>query len=114
MSSRAPLRLILAGALLGVAVAVTVLALRGRHAPVVEPDRSLGALLPEADGRIAEVAMHWTVEMDGLVADSYTDFLRALPDDVAVTLVVSSGMPAADRGKLDERLLAIEPKGRLK
>jgi hypothetical protein len=113
MGARAPLRLILVGALVGVAVAAGVIVLRGRHAPMVEPGRTLGVLLPEADGRIEEVAMHWVPEMDALMADTYADFLRALPADVGVTIVVASGMPAEARAQLMARLRSIDPSGRL-
>ncbi|MBN2195929.1 MAG: agmatine deiminase family protein [Polyangiaceae bacterium] len=110
LSSR---RAVLLGVLIGVVIAAGLLMLYGRLGPARDPVRLPGTVLPEADGRIAEVAMHWTPEMDALMAETYADFLRALPTDVRVTMIVASGMPEPARTALARRLDAIDPSGAL-
>lgn len=113
MARRASLGVAVLGAALGLLLAVGVIAAASRDASSEGAPPAPGALLPEADGRLTAVAMHWTPEMDAATADTYADFLRALPADVAVSLVIGRDPDPAVRAKLEERLRAIDPSGGL-
>jgi len=113
MARRASLGVAVLGAALGLLLAVGVIAAASRDASSEGAPPAPGALLPEADGRLTAVAMHWTPEMDAATADTYADFLRALPADVAVSLVIGRDPDPAVRARLEERLRAIDPSGGL-
>ncbi len=113
MARAASLGVAALGAALGLLLAVGVIAAAGRAASGEGAPPAPGALLPEADRPLAAVVMHWTPEMDAATADTYADFLRALPADVAVSLVLARDPDPAVRAKLEARLRAIDPSGAL-
>jgi hypothetical protein len=113
MAHRGSLGYALVGVIVGLLAAVGVLSFVGRGAPTEPPAPAIGRLLPEADGPLAEVVLHWTPEMDLVTADTYADFLRAISADVRVTLVVAKEASADDRARLAARLAAIDPSGAL-
>jgi hypothetical protein len=103
--------LVLTGVLAGAALGLVVLRHGERRPDAV---RSMGParprLLPEADGALAHVALHWVPNLERLVEDTYRDFLAALPPEVMVTLLVPEPFTPADRGRLDAFLGRVDPK----
>jgi hypothetical protein len=102
------------GALFGIVLGVTGLFYISKQrikAPVVLEHR---ALLPEADGALAHVLLHWTAKVDSVLARPYTDFLSAIDESVKVTFVIPRAMPEAERRLFERRLDTIDPSGRLK
>lgn len=102
---------LLVGALLGLALGVLVIATMGqKHTARSNPAVNNGrALLPEADGALGHVLLHWTPDFDGELAQAYADFLRALAPDVRVTFVLAQDLSQAERASFEQRLLAIDP-----
>jgi len=71
------------------------------------------AVLAEADGALQHVLLHWTPSADSDLARPYSDFLRALDENVRVTMVLARDLPAADQQRFDARLKQIDPSERL-
>lgn len=105
--------LVLAGLVLGTALALVVLGLVGRSRELGSDTQVPAPLLPETTGALSEVVMHWVPATDAMLAEPYADFLRAIRPDVRVVFVVAEGMSPADRALLDERIAAIDPSGGL-
>ena len=113
MRTRERIGFSLIGAVVGLALAVALLIVAGRRT-LQRPEGLIPApLLPEADGALAEVTLHYVPRFDSLVDAPYTDFLRAAPPDIRVVFVVARGLPAEDRAKLDALLARIDPSGAL-
>lgn len=89
----------LAGILLGLACAIVVLFLRGRHVETrVAPTpallaRSSGVVADDA-GPLREIVMHYVAELEPTFSATYTDFLRALPRETHVVMVIKRGQRA--------------------
>jgi hypothetical protein len=106
-------KLVIAGLLLGAAVAVLVLGLVGRSGKTALDTQVPAPLLPETTGALGDVVMHYVPQTDRMLEEPYTDFLRAVGSDVTVAFVVPEGLSAADRSLLDRRIEAIDPSGAL-
>jgi hypothetical protein len=71
-------------------------------------------VLPEADGALAHVLMHWTPGGDAVLAPAYQDFLRPLDGAVTVSFVVPRGMSTTEQAAFSSRLDTIDPTGGLR
>ena len=71
------------------------------------------AVLSEADGALSHVLMHWTPSADRDLASPYTDFLRALNENVRVTLVLPRQLSDFDQNLLESRLKQVDPTQKL-
>jgi hypothetical protein len=100
---------VLVGIAVGLVAAVAILIVVGRR--TVRPsDEGLPApLLPEANGAVREVVLHYVPKFDGLVEAPYSDFLRAIDPSVRVVFVIPQGQSKPDRDKLDALLARIDP-----
>ncbi len=79
----------LAGITLGLALAFLVLRLIPRSSsPPPVSQRIDGELLSEDQGALAEVLLHYVPELEAFVAETYRDFLHALPVDTTLVIVV--------------------------
>ena len=100
---------VLVGGMFGVLTVLFGIALVG-HAhvePVVQTEHR--TLLPEAEGAIVHVVMHWTPGADALLSRPYADFLQALDPSVKVTFFVPRGMPVHQHKQFERRITAIDP-----
>ena len=90
------------GTLLGLGVAVLVLLTVARSPAEQQrdPTSTPPALLSETDGAIREVALHYVPKIFGAVRETYTDYLRALPRDVTLRVVVANDLSTADQRRL--------------
>ncbi len=103
----------LVGALVGVGLGVLGIWALGRH-QVAEPKiQEHRALLPEADGALGHVLMHWTPKADRDLARPYADFLSAIDPSVKVTFVVPRNMSERERKLFELRMAAIDPSNKL-
>jgi hypothetical protein len=98
-----------------VGIAVGVLAIwalgRQRNAePALQEHR---ALLPEADGALAHVLLHWTPRADRDLARPYADFLAAIDPSVRVTFVIPRHLAESEIKLFERRLNEIDPTGQL-
>jgi hypothetical protein len=102
--------LVAAGAAGGVALGLWVL---NRGERIGEPARPVVAsrprLLPEADGSLESVLLHWVPSLEPTIEDTYHDFLAALAPDVTVTLVVPDPFTPDERSRLDAFLGRANP-----
>jgi hypothetical protein len=75
---------------------------------VQPPDGKLTApLLPEANGALREVALHYVPKFDVLVDAPYTDFLRAINSQVRVVRTLQTHMTP-----LQEKVVRVgDPRG---
>lgn len=104
---------VLLGIALGLVAAVLALVIAGRRT-LKEPDgRLVAPLLPEAEGSLREVAMHFVPKFESLVEAPYTDFLRAIDARVRVVFVTPQGLTSAERAQLDALLGRIDGTGGL-
>ncbi len=104
------------GCALGACVALGWLLQSSRHSRSAAPASSAmprPELLPEADGELTHVLLHWTPETDAMTAVAYREFLATLPESVAVTFVLPQGLTPVAEQALTRRLLLIEPSGAL-
>jgi hypothetical protein len=101
------------GIALGLLAAAAVLLVAGRRTLHRDEGRVGAPLLPEANGALREVVLHYVPKFDGLVDAPYSDFLRAIDPQVRVVFVVPEGLTAPERGKLDALLARIDPAGGL-
>lgn len=102
------------GALLGVGLGVLGILALGRHRTEAPKTQEHRALLPEADGALTEVLLHWTPKADRDLARPYADFLSAIDPSVKVVFVVPRNLSENERQLLERRLTAIDPTNRLK
>jgi len=104
---------ILLGVVLGLVAAFAILATVGKR--TMRPTEGLLAapLLPEADGSLREVVLHYVPRFNDIVEPTYTDFLRAIDPKVRVVFVVPQGLAAQERARLDELLGRIDSSGGL-
>ena len=99
------------GTLLGIGIAVLVL-LTVARSPAEQPPAGAPAappLLSESEGAIREVALHYVPKIAGAVRQTYTDFLRALPRDVTLRIVIADDLSTADQQRLRSFLDGIDP-----
>jgi hypothetical protein len=101
------------GALCGVGLGVLGIWALGRHQAAEPKLREHRALLPEADGALAHVLLHWTPKADRDLARPYADFLSAIDPNVKVTFVVPRNMPERERKQFELRMAAIDPSNKL-
>ncbi len=91
--------------MLGVALAFGIVAAVGKAGATRSAEPPAPQVLAEAEGALAEVAMHYVPRLAGVVREPYSDFLRQLPRDVSIRFVVPDDMTAAQtermRGWLD-------------
>jgi len=106
-------KLIGAGLVLGAAVALLVIALGARGSKTALDTQVPAPLLPETTGALADVVLHYVPQVDPMLQEPYTDFLRAIGSDVSVAFVVPEGLSQDDRALLDGRIAAIDPSGAL-
>jgi hypothetical protein len=66
-------------------------------------------LLPEADGALGRVLLHWVPALAPVVEETYQDFLAQLGGDVGVILVVPEPFTAEQRSQLDGFLARVDP-----
>lgn len=104
----------LLGALLGVILGLVGLFALHRQQPNTVPSMTRRALLPEADGALAHVLLHWTPQADADLSRPYEDFLRAIDASVKVTFVIPRHLQAAELSAFEQRLDQIDPTGRLR
>ncbi len=99
------------GTLLGLGIAVLVLLTVTRSPAEQQRDATSTppALLSETDGPIREVALHYVPRIFGAVQQTYTDFLRALPRDVALRVVVADDLGTTDQQRLRDFFDSIDP-----
>lgn len=97
------------GIVVGIGVAVLSLLALQRFSHKSPPLVERGAVLPEADGALRHVLLHWTPRADPILAPAYQDFLRAIDSSVKVTFVVPRGMTPKERGALASRFDSIDP-----
>ncbi len=103
----------LLGLVAGILIGVTLLVAFHRHSHHTPRILIHRTILPEADGALAHVWLHWTPPTDPVTAPSYQDFLRALEPTVTVTFVVPAAMTTEERSRLDQRLATVDPSGAL-
>ena len=103
----------LLGAVLGLALGLGLLALRSHTERPKAAAPPFGEVLPEAEGPLAEVLLHWTPLTDASTAEAYGDFLSAIAADVKVRFVVPADLGASGRAALQRRLALIDPTGGL-
>ncbi|HEY5960430.1 MAG TPA: hypothetical protein VIV60_27945 [Polyangiaceae bacterium] len=101
------------GALIGIAIGVLVIGALGHKRNAEPKQREHRALLPEADGALAHVLLHWTPQADHDLARPYADFLGALDPSVRVTFVIPRNLRADESELLERRLVAIDATRRL-
>lgn len=88
MASRAPVRAVLLGAVLGLVAAGVVLTLADRlHWPLPTPAPAPGPLLSDADGALRTLVVHYEPAAGPTVEAAYRDFLPHLPAEVTVLVV---------------------------
>ncbi len=104
-------RVWLLGAVVGAALAAMAVLLAARTRARAHQAEVQANVLPEATGAIAEIAMHYVPLMEPLVAPAYTDFLRALPNDVHVRVVMARSSGPEARAMLGRFLDQIDPSG---
>ena len=87
----------LAGVALGLVIAIAILRFAPKQAvPRVESDVQpiAGAILPEDDGALSEILVQYAPNLEALVSDTYTDFLRAIDPTTRIVAVVPRGASA--------------------
>jgi hypothetical protein len=101
---------VVGGTLIGVAAGLFGLRLceRSTEAPRAK-FTARPRLLPEADGALDSVLLHWVPALEPVVEETYQDFLAQLGADVGVTLVVPEPFPAEERSRLDAFLTRAHP-----
>lgn len=87
------------GSVVGALLALAIVTCVG-DAVDPEPESPGPSPLPEADGAITEIAMHWSPEFRTVVWEAYTDFWAALPAGVRLQLVTPEGFPRASQEEL--------------
>ncbi len=97
------------GAMLGIALALGIVASVGRARATRELEPAAPRPLPEAEGAITEIAMHYVPRLAGVVRAPYTDFLRQLPAEVAIRFVVPDSLKASEEQRLRTWLESIDP-----
>jgi hypothetical protein len=106
-----------AAALVGVALGFVIATALLRFAPKGESPRAEssalrsvpaipGAILPEDEGALGEVLVHYVPSLEPLIADTYRDFLSALDPSVRIVAVVPRGAAGSVVGFFDR----IDPK----
>jgi hypothetical protein len=100
----------LVGACFGVGLGVLGIWALGRHQAAEPKIQQHRALLPEADGALRHVLLHWTPKADRDLARPYADFLSAIAPNVKVTFVVPRNMAERETKMFEQRLVAIDPK----
>lgn len=88
-----PLRFTVAIAM-GLALAAAAILVRPEHA---DTRAAAFRLMPDDEGAMSEIVMHYVPELEPAFAASYEDFLSSLAPDTRVVFVVRRG----DRGKLE-------------
>jgi hypothetical protein len=106
-------KLAAAGILFGAILALAAIVLAGRRPMKPNAELLVAPILPEADRPIEQVLMHYVPSQDALIDETYTDFLRALPNEAAVVFMVAQGLSADETGILNRRLATIDPSGQL-
>jgi hypothetical protein len=104
----------LVGALLGIGLGVLGIWILGRQhgsSPTTQEHR---ALLPEADGALGHVLLHWTPKADRDLARPYAEFLRAIDPSVKVTFVVPRNLSEQEQHLFEQRIDAIDPSNQLR
>lgn len=79
------------------AFSAIVIAIHGGAAGTVDTKPRSPRLLPEAEGRIAEVIMHVAPSFRAVVWDTYRDFWAAIAGDVQLHLVADESLDSAER-----------------
>jgi hypothetical protein len=100
---------IAAGTALGITVAVGIVASVGRASTTRAREVHTPRLLPEAEGPITELAMHYVPRLANVVRQPYGDFLRQLPNGVAVRLVVPDGISGRETEQLQQWVASVTP-----
>jgi agmatine/peptidylarginine deiminase len=98
---------------LGVIFGMTMLIVAQYHRRNIPQITERRAILPEADGALEHVLLHWTVSADQDLARPYSDFLRAIDETVRVTFVVPKELSQDEKKRFEQRLVAIDPTGNL-
>lgn len=102
-----------ASVLVGVAVGVFGIVAVGRHQDATPTSLEHRVLLPEADGALDQVLLHWTPKADRGLARTYADFLRALAPDVKITFVVPRNLSEPEARLFEQRLQSIDSTNQL-
>ena len=101
------------GIAVGLVTAILILVVAGRRTVRPPEGRLPAPLLPEANGALREVVLHYVPKFDALVDTPYTDFLRAVDPTVRVVFVIPLGLAKPERDKLDQLVARIDPSGAL-
>ena len=82
------------------------------HGPSSTPSRrsTNPPLLPEADGAITEIVMHFTPSFRDVVWTTYTDFWSAIDGEVRLNLIVADDVSEAERARVLGDIGALNPK----
>lgn len=104
---------IVLGIVVGLIAAAVLLLAAGRRTLKRDEGRLAAPLLPEANGALREVVLHYVPKFDALVEAPYTDFLRAIDPQVRVVFVIPQGLSAPERARLDQLAARIDPTGAL-
>jgi hypothetical protein len=100
---------VLLGIVFGLVAALLILVVVGRRTVQPPEGRLAAPLLPEANGALREVALHYVPKFDALVDAPYTDFLRAIDPQVRVVFVIPLGLSKPERDQLDQLVARIDP-----
>ena len=109
MSAWQRITTITAGATLGIALGLGIVAAVGTAGAKRSTEPFAPQVLAEAEGALAEVAMHYVPRLAGVVREPYSDFLRQLPQDVAIRFVVPDDMTQAQNERMRAWLDGVEP-----